>query len=453
MKHTLATLALLAATCALPAAQAIDLADAYALGLDSDPQFQAAQAAYRAALEAEPQARAGLLPRADLSGNVRYNAPDQGGESLFDPLGEEGGEDINDINYNSHGYTLSVSQPIFRWSRWVALEQAKATIRQAEAELTAAQQALIQRVAERYFEVLRAQDTLEFVRKTKEAIGRQLEQARQRFEVGLIAITDVEEAKAAYDLAVTDEIQAENALDNAYEALREVIGEYHQNLARLEEALPLVSPEPEDIDAWTEIALEQNLDLAAARQAAEVAGDEIRRRAAEGRYPKLDAVASRNFDSNRRFGVPSNTLTDVIGLEVSVPLYTGGLTGAQVREARHLYRQALDQVEQTRRAVQRQARNAYLGVLADISRIQALAQSVTSTETTLRATEAGFQVGTRTTVDVVNAQVDMFRARRDYKAARYDYILNTLTLKLAAGTLSEDDVIYFDRFLARDAGE
>jgi outer membrane protein len=261
----------------------------------------------------------------------------------------------------------------------------------------------------------------------------------------------VEEAKAAFDLAVTDEIQAENALDNAYEALREVIGEYHQNLARLEEALPLVSPDPEDIDAWTETALHQNLDLTAARQAAEVREDEIRRVQAEGRFPKVDAFASRDYSSEGSGGFDTNRLTDTIGLQVSVPLYTGGLTGSQVREARHLYQQAVDQVEQTRRAVQRQARNAYLGVLADISRIQALQQSLTSTETALEATEAGFQVGTRTTVDVVNAQVDMFRARRDYKSARYDYVLNTLTLKLAAGTLSEEDVAYFDRFLAESA--
>ncbi len=433
----LATL-LLAALAAAPA-QGLDLLGAFKLARDNDPEYRAAQAAYRAALEARPQALAGLLPNANLGASTTYN--DQESSTTFGTGGEQG--------FNTHGYELSIRQPVFRHDRWVQLAQADTSIRQAEAELESARQQLIDRVVNRYFAVLKARDSLEFARKTKEAIGRQLNQAEQRFDVGLIAITDVEEAKAAYDQAQTEEIVAENAVDSAVEALREVIGEYHRRLTGLSPDLPLVRPDPEDIDAWTETALAQNLDLSAARLAAQVARDEIRRRSASGHYPTLDVVAGRSYSSSGGGSFGSRqTKADTIGLELSVPLYSGGSATSQVREARHLYQQAQDQVEQARRATQRAARDAYLGVIADISRIRSLKQSLVSTETALEATEAGFQVGTRTTVDVVNAQVDMFRARRDHKAARYDYVINNVALKRAAGTLGDPDLEYFNRWMA-----
>ena len=422
------------------AVSALDLMQAYELALANDPEYLAAQAANRAAQEARPQALAGLLPSADATGNTRYN--DQESSSQFNTGSEK---------FNSHGYQLSLRQPVFRWDRWVQLEQADLTIQQANAVLDAAHQDLIQRITSRYLDVLRAEDNLEFVRKTKEAIGRQLNQAEQRFEVGLIAITDVEEAKAAYDLAVTDEIRADNDLANAHEALREIIGEYHYEVQGFKDDLPLERPDPEDIDAWTAIALEQNLNLQAALFAAQNAREEIRRRSAEGHYPTLDAVASRSYSSSGggTFGSSSSSKTDAIGLELAVPLYSGGFASSRVEEARHLYRQATDQREQARRAAQRLARDAYLGVLADISRVKAFEQSLVSTRTALKATEAGFQVGTRTTVDVVNAQVDRFRASRDLAASRYDYVINSLLLKLAAGTLSPDDIEYFSSWLKR----
>ncbi|MDZ7752354.1 MAG: TolC family outer membrane protein [Gammaproteobacteria bacterium] len=418
---------------------ALDLLEAYELALANDPEYLAAQAANRAAQEARPQALAGLLPNAQATGNTSYN--DQESSSQF--RAGSGSE-----KFNSHGYQLSLRQPVFRWDRWVQLEQADLSIQQANAVLDAAHQDLIQRITSRYLDVLRAEDNLEFVRKTKEAIGRQLNQAEQRFEVGLIAITDVEEAKAAYDLAVTDEIRAENDIANAHEALREIIGEYHDEVQGFKDDLPLERPDPEDIDAWTAIALEQNLNLQAAQFAAENAREEIRRRSADGHYPTLDVVASRSYNNSGggNFGGSTNK-TDAIGLELAVPLYSGGFASSRVEEARHLYRQATDQREQARRAAQRLARDAYLGVLADISRIKAFKQSLVSTQTALKATEAGFQVGTRTTVDVVNAQVDRFRASRDLAASRYDYVINSLALKLAAGTLSPEDIEYFSSWL------
>lgn len=436
--HSIRTWGVAALVLLAPAsAGAFDLWQAYELALANDPEYQAAQAANRATQEQLPQARAGLLPNINLEANTSYNNRDSSG--AVNPF-------TNEAEFNSHGYTLSLNQPIFRKDRWIQLDQADLQIKQANALLDTAHQDLMQRITTQYLQVLRAQDDLEFVRKTKEAIGRQLNQAEQRFEVGLIAITDVEEAKAAFDLAVTDEIRAENALDSAYEALREIIGEYHRALDGFKAELPLDRPDPQDIDAWTATALEQNLNLQAARFGADIAREEIRRLTATGHYPTVDAFASRGFSSQNSRG-DVNQMTDTIGIQVAVPLYSGGFASSRVREARHQYQEAQDQVEQARRAAQRQARDAYLGVLADISRVQALKQSLVSTETALRATEAGFQVGTRTTVDVVNAQVDRFRAARDLAAARYDYVLNSLRLKFAAGTLSPEDIAYFNGWL------
>ncbi len=422
----------------LAPAWASDLSEVYRLSVQNDPQYKAAQAANRAAQEARPQARSGLLPSVNLGASTDWN--------------EQTGTNGN-RNYNTHGWTLSISQPVFRYDRWMQLSQADSRINQADAELAFAGQDLIIRVATRYFDVLSAADNLEYARNSKTAIGQQRRQSQQRFEVGLIAITDVEEARARYDLAVADEIAAENQLANAREALREVSGEYHGSLSALSAEVPLVSPEPNNIDRWTETALNQNLQLLASRYAVESAGDEIKVRQA-GHYPTLDLVGSHEYTSSgpRPFSlggtIPgSQSHTNTIGLQLNVPLYSGGLVSSRTEEARHLYDQAVDNMEVARRSTQRQTRESFLGVLAAISKVKALKQALTSTQTALEATEAGFQVGTRTSVDVVVAQQEMYKARRDYKAAKYAYILNTLQLKQAAGTVAEDDLTQVNAWL------
>ena len=400
-------------------AVAENLLEVFESALESDPEFLAAGADNRAAQEIRPQARAGLLPEASLSFTSQWNERQPQPDTRSDNL------------------TLNVEQPIWRRDRRIAIDQADSRIARADALYAAARQDLMVRVAERYFGVLEAEDELGFARATLEAFEQQLEQSRQRFEVGLIPITDVEEAKAGFDLSKAQLIAAENALDIAREALRETTGAYQEKLAPLTE-MPLVTPEPEDIDEWTEIALDRNPRLLAARHDTETARREIRRIQA-GHSPVLDAVGSIGLNDSGSSPTGETRRTNV-GLRLSFPLYRGGSILSRTRESRHRYQRTLDVLERERRRAQRETRGAYLGVESGISRVRALEQAVRSSRAAAEAIEAGFQVGTRTSVDVLDAQRDLFRARRDLSEARYGYVLDVLRLKRAAGTLSEDDL-------------
>ena len=407
---------LLATSSAAPAA---NLLDVFKSALASDPQFLATGADNRAAQELRPQALAGLLPRAGLSLDTQWN------------------ERRKQDGFRSDNLVVDVSQPIWRRDRLIALDQADSRIASADALHAAARQDLMVRVAQRYFGVLKAEDELSFAQATMEAFEQQLAQSRQRFEVGLIAITDVEEAKAGFDLSGAQLIAAENALDTAREALRETTGVYQEKLAPLGD-LQLVMPEPADIDKWTETALERNLRLLAARHDTETARQEIERIQA-GRLPVLDAVGSFGVNNSESSAAGSTRRANV-GLRLGLPLYTGGSILSQTRESRHRYELALEVLESERRSTQRETRDAYLGVDSGISRVQALEQAVRSSRTAAEAVEAGFQVGTRTSVDVLDAQRDLFRTRRDLAEARYGYLLDVLRLKRAAGTLTEEDL-------------
>ena len=400
-------------------AVAENLVEVFESALESDPEFLAAGADNRAAQEIRPQARAGLLPEASLSLTTQWNERQRYPDTRSDNV------------------TLNVEQPIWRQDRHIAVYQADSRIARADALYAAARQDLMVRVAERYFGVLEAEDEIGFARATLEAFEQQLAQSRQRFEVGLIPITDVEEAKAGFDLSKAQLIAAENALDIAREALRETTGAYQEMLAPLTE-MPLVTPKPEDIDEWTEIALDRNPRLLAARHDTETARREIRRIQA-GHSPVLDAVGSIGLNDSGSSPTGETRRTNV-GLRLSFPLYRGGSILSRTRESRHRYQRTLDVLERERRRAQRETRGAYLGVESGISRVRALEQAVRSSQAAAEAIEAGFQVGTRTSVDVLDAQRDLFRARRDLSEARYGYVLDVLRLKRAAGTLSEDDL-------------
>ena len=401
------------------AAPAVNLLEVFESALASDPEFLATGADNRAAQEIRPQALAGLLPSVRLSLDTKWN------------------ERQRRRDFRSDNLALDVEQPLYRRDRRIAVDQADSRIAKADALYAAARQDLMVRVAERYFGVLEADDELSFAKATLEAFQQQLEQSRQRFEVGLIAITDVEEAKAGFDLSRAQLIAAENALDIAREALRETTGAYQERLAPLGD-MPLVMPEPADIDKWTETALERNLRLSAARHDTETARREIERIEA-GHSPTLDAVGSFGLNDSES-GTLGETRRTNVGLRLNLPLYSGGSVVSRTRESRHRYQRTLDVLERERRRAQRETRDAYLGVNSGISRVHALEQAVRSSETAAEAIEAGFQVGTRTSVDVLDAQRDLFRARRDLSEARYSYVLNVLRLKRASGTLSEDDL-------------
>ncbi|HEY5645225.1 MAG TPA: TolC family outer membrane protein, partial [Pseudomonadales bacterium] len=342
---------------------ATTLVDLFDVSLESDPEYQAAIASNLAAQELTPQARSFLLPNLSAGGAVRHNYADVR-RSATGPTGS--------TDWGDQQADISLTQPVYHHDLWVQLEQADLRTKRANAEFAFARQELMLRVSERYFDVLRARDQLAFAQAALEAFGQQLKQAQQRFEVGLIAITDVEEAQSGFDLATADVIAAENDLDNAREALREVTGLYTTDLASLGDAMPLVSPDPADINQWTETALRQNLQIAAARHAAANAKEEISRIEA-GHYPTLDLVGrAQYFNSDGGIGgiaTNNQTVDGQVGLELTVPIYEGGLVVSQTRESRHLYQQSLDDLERQRRAVQRQARAAYQNLESEISRV------------------------------------------------------------------------------------
>lgn len=436
MSNSVARMLALALALGTAAAQAEDLRDVYRLAQESDPQLRAAEAGHRAALEARPQSRAALLPNVSFSAQTQWNQVE-----IKKPV-------ALDKDYNTSSYALSLRQAVYHHDYYVQLRQADAGIAQADAQYGSARQGLIVRVAETYFNLLAAEDNLRFAQAEKTAIAQQLRQTQQRFEVGLSAITDVHEAQAGYDAAVAQEIVAQNQLENAREVLREITGRDHAAITPLAGEIPLQSPDPARIDQWVETALQQNLQLLAAEAATQVAREEMNRRQA-GHYPTLDIVASHNWSDTTKSATvsASESNSNVIGLQLNVPLYAGGAVSASTREATHLYTQAQEGMEQTRRSTVRQTRDAYLGVTAGISTVQARRQAVSSARTALEATQAGFDVGTRTAVEVLNSQRELFRTQRDYARARYDYALSTLRLKQAAGILAEADVDHINTWL------
>jgi outer membrane protein len=345
----------------------------------------------------------------------------------------------------------------------MTLRQADKIVARAETDYAVAQQDLIVRVSDAYFNVLAAEDNLASARSARESIGRQLEQAERRFEVGLIAITDVQDSQAGYDTAVADEIAAERALATAQEFLREIIGEYVTDLAGPAQDLPLLSPDPADPDQWVETALEQNLSLLSSRMSRDIAGDDIKIQRAV-RLPTLDLSASTSDQSststninNLRAGgtlpvipIPADAESYNWQLSFSMPIFTGGANRSRIQQSVYRHRAAMESLERVARQTEREARDAYLGVLSEIQRVQALRQAVESAQTALRANQAGFEVGTRTSVDVLAVQTNLRRAETTYARSRYDYIINTLRLKQASGSLGVEDVREVDGWLEED---
>lgn len=442
LPRSLLTLAMLAATAV---AHGDDLLDVYTQAAESNPQIKAAAAAHRAALEARPQSLAQFLPQVSAGSSVARVH-----QEVADT---QGGLQDSTTTYNTRGYSLNLVQSVYHQDYYVQLRQADSIIAQADAAYGAAEQDLIVRSATLYFLALGARDNQSFAHAERDAIARQLEQAKQRFEVGLIAITDVQEAQARYDLAVAQAINADNLVESSDEAVRELTGAEHETLKALGETFPLLTPEPNDMGQWVDASLQQNLELSAAQAALRIAQDEVSRRRA-GHLPTLDLVGSHvfqdygsgTFASRGTFGGSENT-DSAVTLQLNVPLYTGGLISSRTREAVQLQEQSREQLEQTRRATERQSRDAFRSVTASISTVTALKQAVASNQVALEAAEAGNEVGTRTLVDVLDAQSNLYRAKRDYARERYDYLLSTLRLKRAAGTLAPKDLELVNSYL------
>jgi outer membrane protein len=445
-----ATIAL--ALLALPlVAPARDLIGVFEDAVHNDPVIRQADANRLAARESKPQALAALLPQLNGTAGITRERSSGFQSQIFEVAGATPGSQpqlvvartADEINNTIQQWSLNLRQNVFSWSNWMALKAASKEVAQAEANYAAAEQQLILRVSQAYFNVLTAYDTLQADQTALEAISRQLDQANKRFEVGLIAITDVEDAKAARDSAASTVIADKRTLATSEDQLQEITGQKYDALAKPGPDMPLNNPEPADQDRWVNISLEQNLTLISSRLQADIARENVRV-AQGGHLPTLDLVAGRSWDytsSDQVFnGTPfSNVDSKVndrqIGLQFTLPIYSGGFTQSKVRQAQYQWIAAKEGVVQSSRATERQARDAYLGVISGIARVQALRQAVESNQTSLKATEAGYEVGTRTSVDVLNARRLLVQAQTNYASARYDYIVSVLQLRLAAGNL------------------
>ena len=449
-----------------------NLLDVYRLAKDSDPTFLASEAGTRATSERVNQSMAALLPQ--LNGSYSYTKSSSDSSGLLTVIGAidnpaTPGVDeslpqnsTNSSDSSSSGYSISLTQEIYNHSSWLNLKRSEKSALQAKVNHEGSKQELIIRAAEYYFNVLAAQDSVAFSKAETEAVSKELAQTKQRFDVGLIAITDVHEAQSRYDLAIANQIVAENALDNTHELLQQITGRYHYDLLGLQADIPLRNPDPEDIKEWVKRAESNNINIKASRIGLEVAKKSISISQA-GHLPTLDLNASysdgtgeTDAEGTQFFGdlpITSTTNNDgdrensSISLNFRIPIYSGGRTNSQVKEAQQLYQQAAHNLEAERRRAVSITRSSYLGSIAAVSSVRALNQAVISSEKSLEATQAGFEVGTRTIVDVLQQTQILFNSKRQYSRARYDYVLNTLRLRQATGLLTEDDLAKVNRFL------
>ncbi|MFZ2403787.1 MAG: TolC family outer membrane protein [Methylobacter sp.] len=418
-------------------ARAETLLEIFQLAEESDPQYTAVKAGHQAVLETENQAfgRA-WLPKLSFAGRTAFT------EATVTAVTIGGGK----YRFQEYAYGLNLSQPLFNAALHAQLKQAESNVRKAALDVNAAYQDLMVRVAERYFGVLLARSSLAFAQAETAALSKQREQANARIESGLATLTDREEAQAGYDLAVAEEVQAQRELSGADHALWELIRQTPA-LAVLREDLPLLGPDPARIEDWSEYARTQNLGVLAAGASLEIAKEAVQQ-AKAGHLPTLDMQGSYGTTSNG--GQLGNTLIDYqnIGVVLNVPLYEGGAVQAKVRENFHRRDEASALLEQRLREAERLAQDAYIGVNADLSRIKAMKQAVRSNEALLLSTRMGVEAGSRNTVDVVNAERTLYKAKRDHVRALHDYILDSLRLKQAAGTLAAEDLAYFSRWLS-----
>lgn len=418
-----------------------DLMTIYQEALLNSADLAAAEADALARQEILPQAKAQLLPNIGLGAGVARERVDV----------EGAGSD----SYSTHYYQASLTQPLFRADRWFNYQAAKSQSERARVEFSATQQQLILDVAQAYFNVLRASDNLATAKAEEAAFERQLEQARERFEVGLAARTDVLEAQAGYDAARATRITATTNLDVSYQALTRLTNRDHPELLGMSHELPILAPVPGDMQQWVDTAAAQNLSLQAYRLAVDSASESLRSSRA-GYAPAVDAFIrySDNHGGARLGGMPGQIAGDTeltqFGVEMTLPLFTGGATTSRVRESTYRLSQAEQAREAELRRVVERTRNLFRTVTSSVEEVEARRQSIVSSKAALDATQTGYEVGTRNVVDVLDAQRNLYRSVRDYNNARYNYIIDNLSLKQAAGTLSPQDLEDLSAWLKAD---
>ena len=424
-------------------ASGANLNDVYQQALENDPVLAGARAGTAARKEAIALARSALLPRASASAGVSKTTVGVDGTDL-NPQSDTFGRPFPERDVERRNWSAGISQTVLDVPTWYNYRGALARAKQADWDLQTASQAVITRVANAYLNVLRGEAALESVVAAEEAVHRQLEQVQQRFDVGLVAITDVLEAKAEYDNAVVNRIQAEGNHDIFFEGLRVITANPVDEIDRLSAALPIVDPDPADEEQWVRTALASNYSIGAAREALTAAERDLKGQLA-GHLPSISASvnygASTGSQAFGGFVIPSQSSASLTySLNVNMPIFQGLRTYASVRQARHTLNQGRQQLIAQELTVERDTRNLYRAVVTEVVRVAARGEAIKSSESALEATQTGYEVGTRNIVDVLLAQRRLFAAQFDYANSRYDYVINLLRLKESAGVLNEDDI-------------
>lgn len=415
-------------------AQALNLLQVYQEALANDAQYASARATLTAGQERSTQGRAGLLPVVGIGGSRnRVDGPPSA-------LTGTGG------NFTTNSYAISLTQPLFRWANWEQYQQGKLSVAVSEAQFAQAQQDLIVRVSQAYFDVLAAQDALASVQAQKTAITEQLASAKRNFEVGTATITDTHEAQARYDLVIAQEFAALNDLEIRRAALQQIIGKPAGELTTLRPGMQIAPPQPAVIDTWVQSAEQQNYGVVSQQLAVEIAQREIRKNRA-GHLPTVDLEASRSHSDRSNVTTASGD-TNTIGVRWNIPLFAGFAVTSRVRESIALEDKARSDLENARRTAAQSARQAFLGVNSGLAQVKALQAAEVSSQSALESNRLGYQVGVRINIDVLNAQQQLYSTRRDLAKARYDTIVNGLRLKSAAGTLQEEDLVQVNSLLA-----
>lgn len=419
----------LCATVMINTAFGSSLLEIYHDALDNDPSYQAAKSAYQAAIEAKPQAWALLLPT--ITGDGTWSHTHAAG--------------TNTTHDFTKTYTLTLSQSLISVQNWYNVKKAGATVEKAYATFKAAKLALMTRTAKAYFSVLEAEDNLQFTRAEKEATLQRLKQTKQKFKVGLVAVTDVKQTQASYDTIVATEISAINNINNKKEELRKITGRYYKHLVSLKKDIPLLQPQPASIEQWSETSRSQNYTVLAARAATQEAKDTYS--AAMGAFfPTLSAAASHGPSHSSNTDITTRTTTGTLTL--SLPIINGGNDISVMRQNRHLYAAARHDLEGVIRKATNDTRQNYSGIISGISKIKADKQVIVSSKSALESTTAAFKVGTNTMLDVLQKQSDLYQAQRQLSRDLYLYVNEALALKENAGTLTEEDMLLINNWLA-----
>jgi outer membrane protein len=411
---------------------AADLLSVYRDAVSYDAQFAAARAAVEAGREKLAQGRSGLLPTVGVGASTIWNDSETTARAT--------GATLAAPNYNTHGWTVSLTQPLFRWQNWVTYNQTELLVAQAETQFAAAKMDLIVRTSQAYFDVLLAQDTLATAQAQKIAVAEQLESAKRNFEVGTATITDTHEAQAKYDLVTAQEIAADNDLTVKRHAMQTLIGKVPEGLKSLRSGVALSGPQPADITRWVDVADTGSASVQIYQAAYEIASREVQKQRG-GHYPTLDLVATRgNSGTGYSTSGAVDSASTTIGLQLTLPLYAGGAIASKDREAVALKEKAAADLDNARRTAALNVRQAYLGVTSGLSQVRAYEAALTSSQSALDSNKLGYEVGVRINIDVLNAQTQLFDTRQKLAKARLDTLGALLKLKAAAGSLTEDDL-------------